>query len=75
MRLNTGSKAVNHFIALDAQLPHPTMPDGVVLEDIGERLKYMRHPAAHGAISDTSAEGCFYALLLTIIAFGSNILH
>lgn len=72
MLLNPTCHAVRHFASLDRVLPKSTIPTGAKLNDIGDRLAYMRDPAAHGAAPDISSEGLFYSLLMAMVVFGSG---
>ena len=72
MLLNPTCHAVRYFASLDGVLPKPRMPNGDTLSDIGDRLAYMRDPAAHGSVPDISSEGLFYSLLMAMVLVGSN---
>lgn len=72
MLLNPTCSAVRYFASLDCVLPKPTIPNGNTLSYIGDRLAYMRDPAAHGARPDISCEGLFYSLLMAMILVGSS---
>jgi hypothetical protein len=73
MRLNSGVLACRLFEELDAQLPHSKVAGGILIFNIGERVSYFRHPVSHGPLADPSSEACFYALLVTIAVYGSNL--
>jgi hypothetical protein len=52
----------------DALFPKPMVAAGnVELRDIGDRIAYCRHRAAHGHWGDISSEAVFYGLMTAIV--------
>jgi hypothetical protein len=64
---------VKVFRQLDDELPKVTVANNETISNIGERITYFRHPVSHGALGDPSSEGIFYALMMTIILYGSRL--
>lgn len=73
MLLNTTFLAPELFKEIDTLLSPITLWNGTVIKNIGERIGALRHVVAHGPLADPSSEGFFYALVMTIILYGSNL--
>ncbi len=71
MKLDHSRQIVQHCAYLDNSLyPKPTtVVGGKTVADIGDRIEFGRHAAAHGQWGDISGEALFYGLMTAVIFY------
>jgi hypothetical protein len=71
MKLDHSRQIVPHCAYLDNSLyPKPiTVVGGKIVADIGDRIEFGRHAAAHGQWGDISAEALFYGLMTAVVFY------
>ncbi len=74
MKINQSLSISKHCNKIDCILyPNPVkMPDGSYINDIGDRIKYLRVRSSHGHWGDISAEGIFYGLMTAIVFYNQS---
>lgn len=74
LMLDRGNKIVTFLEHLEAKLSSyyfDKQGNPFSCSDIGSRIKVLRDPGSHGFYADLSSEGCFYALLLGVLFYGT----